>query len=109
MRRTTRHFPTIGGITLPFGWTTDYYLPLAASQTAHTAVEAENLAHQQLIEQETALFLPDSYEKQTENGRVKDGQYVLTATYLCRENIASEVPLADVPPEEMPSEASSVR
>lgn len=109
LRRTTRHFPTIGGITLPFGWSTDYYLPLTAAQTARTAVEAENLAHQQLIEQETVLFLPESYEKQTENGRVKDGQYVLTATYLCRENIASEVPLADVPPEEMPSEASSVR
>ena len=91
--RSTRHFLTVGNITLPFGLTTDYYLPLAPVQTARTAPEAEALARMQLTEQERSLFLPDSYKRQTESGRVKDGQYILTATYLCRENIASEVPL----------------
>ena len=93
LRRTTRRFLTVGGITLPFGLTIDYCLPLRASQTARTSVESERMARQQLVEQEMALFLPDSYEKQTEHGRIKDGQYVLTATYLCREDIASEVPI----------------
>lgn len=104
VQETARRFPTVGEITLPLGITTDYYLPMAPVQTARTAAEAERLAREQLAEQEKALFLPDSYEKQTENGRIKDGQYLLTATYLCRENIAAEVPLAEAPAEKDPAE-----
>ena len=59
-----------------------------------TEEQATEEAEQRLSQEEQTLFVPDSYEKLTQFGRVKEGQYVLTATYLCRENIAVEVPIA---------------
>lgn len=91
--RRTQHFLTIDGTRLPLGITTDYYLPLAEKPAVRTAKEAEKLAKQQLKQQEKELFLPNDYERQSLTGRVQKGAYVLTATYLCRENIAVEVPL----------------
>ena len=91
--RRTQRFLTVDGTRLPLGITTDYYRPLAERSAVRTEKEAKALAIEQLTQQEQALFLPDGYERQTLSGRVRNGAYVLTATYLCRENIAVEVPL----------------
>lgn len=91
--RRTERFLTIDGTRLPLGVTTDYYLPLTEITALRTSEQAETLAHERLKELEGELFLPDGYERQGVTGRVQDGAYVLTATYLCRENIAVEVPL----------------
>lgn len=91
--RRTQHFLTFDGTRLPLGMTIDYYLPLTERLAVRTAKEAENLAHKQLAQQEAQLFTPNSYERKSLSGRVQGGAYLLTATYLCRENIAVEVPL----------------
>lgn len=89
----TQHTLTVGGTVLPLGFTCDYYLPLTQRRTVRTAQQAGLLAEEKLAQQEADLFLPDSFQRLTQTGQVKNGQYVLTATYLCRENIAVEVPL----------------
>ena len=89
----TDHPLTVGGTVLPLGISCDYYYPLTRIPTARTAAQAEALAYEQLAEQEAVLFTPDAYEQLTCTGQVEQGQYRLTATYLCRENIALEVPL----------------
>lgn len=86
------HYLTIGQRTLPLGFSCTVLQPLAQQPFTRTQAQAAKEAEQQLQQQEEALFLPDCYEKQTQTGRVKEGQYVLTATYVCRENIALEVP-----------------
>ena len=104
----SRHFLTVDGTTLPLGITTDYYRPLTQITATRTVEQAKKLAVEQLALQEQELFLPDGYEKQTETGRVKDGCYVLTATYLCRENIAAEVPLDGTLSTQTPSNPEKV-
>ena len=96
LQKQTKHFLTIRGVQLPFGITTDYYHSLAQEPFLRTTEQAKLEAQSQLAEQEKRLFLPDGFEKQTETGKVVDGVYVLTATYLCRENIAMEVPLEGI-------------
>jgi len=89
----TAHTLTVGDTALPLGLTCDYYRPLTQRRTVLTTEQARLQAEEKLAQQETALFLPDSFEQLTQTGGVQNGQYVLTATYLCRENIAVEVPL----------------
>lgn len=91
----TRSHPLIiGGVALPLGLRCSYDVFLAEQHTILTTEQAQELARQQLAEQESALFSPDSYTRLTESGRVQGDTYVLTATYRCRENIALEVPIA---------------
>ena len=101
LHKQTKHYLTIRDVVLPLGITTDYYRPLTAQPFLRTTAQAEALARERLAEQETSLFLPGNFEKQTENGKLMGNTYVLTATYLCRENIAVEVPiegaLSDLP------------
>lgn len=104
----TRHFLTVGDTTLPLGITTDYHRPLAQITATRTVEQAKTLAQEQLALREQELFLPDGYEKQTETVRVKEGCYLLTATYLCRENIAAEVPLDGSLDVQMPSATEKV-
>ena len=85
-------------MTLPLGVTNDYYLPVVEQKSVRTAGQARVLAEQQLAAQEAALFAPDSYELLTREGEIRDGTYVLTATYRCRENIAAEVPIGQTLP-----------
>ena len=92
-QKTTRHPLKIGGVELPLGYTCQWWQPITAQPFTRSEEQAAQEAEQQLIQEEQTLFLPDSYEKLTQSGRVKEGQYVLTATYLCRENIAVEVPI----------------
>lgn len=87
------HFLKIGKTTLPMGVTNTYLMPVEFSVATRTEEEARVLAEEQLRQKEEALFLPDSYEEQSRVGRVEDGAYVLQVNYLCRENIAVEVPL----------------
>ncbi len=87
------HFLTIQNTTLPLGVTNTYLMPLKTLTATRSEAAAQALAEQQLAEKETALFLPDSYEELARQGEIQDGAYVLRATYLCRENIAVEVPL----------------
>lgn len=96
LHKQTKNYLTVRDVVLPIGITTDYYQPLTAVSFLRTSEQAENLAKERLAEQETALFQPGNYEKQTETGKLIGGQYVLTATYLCRENIAVEVPIEGI-------------
>lgn len=87
-----KQFLTVGARELPLGFSCTILQPLTKQPFTRTEAQAAQEAEKQLEQQEQALFLPDSYQKKTQSGRVKDGQYVLTATYVCRENIALEVP-----------------
>lgn len=98
IHRQTRYFLTARDMTLPLGVTNDYYLPVVAQKTARTAEQARLLAEQQLAAQEAALFAPNTYEQLTREGEIREGVYVLTATYRCRENIAAEVPIGQTLP-----------
>lgn len=92
-QNTARHYLMVGERELPLGLTFTTLQQWESQPFTRTETEAALEAQARLAEQERTLFLPDNYEKVTQTGRVKDGQYVLTATYLCRENIAAEVPL----------------
>ena len=87
------HYLTIADTTLPLGVTTTYVMPTVTHSLTRTEGEAQALAQAELARREAELFLPDSYEEVTRNSGVEDGCYVLSVEYLCRENIAVEVPL----------------
>lgn len=87
------HFLTVGDTVLPLGVTNRYLMPTETRAATRTESEAQALAEAQLAEQEAALFLPDSYEETARQGGIENGAYVLRVSYLCRENIAVEVPL----------------
>ena len=89
----TERFLTIDGVRLPLGLSADYYRRMEELPAVRTVEEAEKLAYECLSEQERALLTPDNFERLTIDGKISAGAYVLTATYLCRENIAVEVPL----------------
>lgn len=90
------HFLTVGGRVLPLGFTVTWVQKMENQPFTRTRQQAETEAHNRLIKQEKALFAEGDYERLTCTGRVKGDQYVLTATYLCRENIAVEVPVEPV-------------
>lgn len=94
------HFLTVGDTTLPLGVTNTYLMPVISRSATRTEAEAQALAEAQLAEKEVALFLPDSYEEMSRQGGVEEGAYVLRVDYLCRENIAVEVPLDGTLPQE---------
>ena len=87
------HFLAVDETTLPIGVTNTYLIPVKTISATRTAEQAQALAEEQLKAKETALFLPDSYEELARKGWVEDGVYILQVNYLCRENIAVEVPL----------------
>lgn len=87
------HFLTVDETTLPIGVTNTYLIPVKTISATRTEEQAQTLAEEQLAAKETALFLPDSYEELSRKGWVDDGAYILQVNYLCRENIAVEVPL----------------
>lgn len=87
------HFLTVGDTVLPLGVTNTYRMPTESITATRTETEAKALAEAQLAEKEATLFLPDSYEETERQGGVEDGVYILRVDYLCRENIAVEVPL----------------
>lgn len=94
------HRLTIDGVTLPLGITNTYLMPTKAVVATRTEAEAQALAEEELGRKEVALFLPDSYSETARQGRVEDGVYVLQVDYVCRENIAVEVPIdGTLPPE----------
>ncbi len=98
IRRRREHFLQGGGLTLPLGVTNDYYYRTKVVTKARTARQAAALALVYLRRQEEALFLPGSFTEIHRQEEAKQGQYVLTVTYRCRENIAVEVPLGAAPP-----------
>lgn len=87
------HFLTVRNVTLPMGVTNTYLMPLQIRSATRSEEEAKALAEQQLAEKEAALFLPDAFTPTGQHGEVVEGAYVLRASYLCRENIAVEVPI----------------
>ena len=87
------HFLTIRNVTLPLGVTNTYLMPLKILSATRTEAQAQALAEAELAKKEAALFAPDCYTETARQGQVVDGVYVLRTTYLCRENIAVEVPL----------------
>ena len=87
------HYLTIKGTVLPLGVVNTYVMPAKTVTATRTEAEAQVLAEAQLAEKEAALFAPDSYEETGRQGRIEDGVYLLCVEYLCRENIAVEVPL----------------
>lgn len=94
------HHLTIGDTVLPLGVTNTYLMPTETVTGTRTEAQAEALAQVELAEKEAALFLSDSYEETARQGSVKDGVYVLSVDYLCRENIAVEVPIGGGLPSE---------
>ena len=96
LHKQTKRYLTIREVVLPLGITTDYYRRLTTEPFLRTAEQAKKQAKEQLLQQEERLFLPGNFEKQTETGKLENGVYRLTATYLCRENIAVEVPIEGV-------------
>ena len=87
------HYLTIGKTVLPLGVVNTYHMPTKTVAATRTEAQAQALAEAQLAEKEAALFLPDAYEETARQGRVENECYVLVADYVCRENIAVEVPL----------------
>jgi hypothetical protein len=87
------HYLTIGKTVLPLGVVNTYHMPTKTVAATRTEAQAQALAEAQLAEKDAALFLPDSYEESARQARVENGCYVLVADYVCRENIAVEVPL----------------
>ena len=94
------HFLMVDDIVLPIGLTNTYLIPVKTISATRTEEQAQALAEEQLKAKETALFLPDSYEELSRKGWVEDGVYILQVNYLCRENIAVEVPLDENLPTE---------
>lgn len=92
------HRLSIGDTALPIGVTTTYLMPTVTHSVTRTESEAQALAEEELARREAELFLPDSYEETARQSGVEDGCYVLRVSYLCRENIAVEVPIdGDLP------------
>lgn len=87
------HFVSVDGTTLPLGVTNTYLMPVKTISATRTEEQAQALAQRQLAERESTLFLPESYEELSRRERVEEGVYILQVEYLCRENIAVEVPL----------------
>lgn len=87
------HYLTIGKTVLPLGVVNTYHMPTKTVAATRTEAQAQALAEAQLAEKEAALFLPDSYEETARQGGVEGDVYILRVDYLCRENIAVEVPL----------------
>ena len=87
------HFVSVDGTTLPLGVTNTYLIPVKTISATRTEEQAQALAEQQLAEKESTLFLPESYEELSRRERVEEDVYILQVEYLCRENIAVEVPL----------------
>ncbi len=94
LRYTRRHFLTAGDKTLPLGITNDYYVPVRYGTGTRTQEQAQLLAVQQLEREEQSLFAGCEYTAQDRQEYVKGDAYTLTVRYVCRENIAVEVPLA---------------
>ena len=94
------HGLTIGNTTLPLGVTNTYLMPVETLSATRTEAEAQALAESELAQKEAVLFLPDSYEETGRRGRVEEGTYILQVDYVCRENIAVEVPLDGTLPTE---------
>ena len=94
------HFLIVDRTVLPIGVTNTYLIPVKTISATRTEEQAQALAEEQLKAKETALFLPDSYEELSRKGWVEDGTYILQVNYLCRENIAMEVPLDENLPTE---------
>ena len=76
------------------GITNEYHVLTRREKTARTEGKAAAIAAARLAEQEQALFSQIEYAEIERNGGVKNGQYTLTVTYQCIENIAVEVPLS---------------
>ncbi len=96
--RQRRHFLQGGGLTLPLGVVNEYHYRTCTVKKARTAHQAAALAAEQLARQEKELFLPDSFTELSRQEGVEKGQYVLSVTYRCVENIAVEVPLGEALP-----------
>lgn len=91
---TREHFLTAGRLRLPLGITNEYHVLTRREKTARTEKQAAVIAASRLAEQEQTLFFDMEYEEIARNGGVKNGEYTLTVTYQCIENIAAEVPLS---------------
>ncbi len=87
------HMINVDETVLPIGVVNTYVLPVKTVAATRTEEQAIALAEKQLVKKETDLFLPDSYTELSRQGGVEDGVYVLHVEYLCREDIAVEVPL----------------
>lgn len=87
------HLLTIRDTVLPLGVINTYHVPTETVAATRSEETAQRLAEEELAQKEAVLFVPDSYEELSRQCGVEEGNYVLRVTYLCRENIAVEVPL----------------
>lgn len=87
------HFLRVGDTTLPLGVTNTYLMPTETVVATRSEEEAQVLAEEELAQKEASLFLPDSFKEMERQSEVIEGSYVLRVHYVCREDIAVEVPL----------------
>lgn len=91
---TETEFPlTVHGVALPLGIGRRVYTPIAPTSVTYTREEAEAEAQKQLLAWEEQELEAVTVRERRCEGEVRDGAYVLTATYACTEDIASEQPL----------------
>lgn len=90
------HFLQTHSLTLPLGVTTTYYVPITVAKAARTSGQAAVIAATRLAEQEQVLFAEANYRETDRKEEIIHGEYVLTVTYICQENIAVEVPLSAI-------------
>lgn len=95
-QRETAHFLQARGMTLPLGITNRYHLFTREERLARTQQQAAVLAQQQLAQQEKSLFADAKYEELERQETLREGNYILTVTYRCEENIALEIPIETV-------------
>ena len=87
---THRHMLTAYGKELPVGFLCEEYRLLETASVARTEEEAASLAHQLLDERELAELGQAEVLSSSREGRVENGVYILTGTYVCREDIGVE-------------------
>ena len=87
---TQRHMLTAYGKELPVGFLCEEYRLLEAVSISRTEEEAAALAHQALDERELAQLGQAEILTSVREGRMENGTYILTGTYVCQEDIGVE-------------------
>ncbi len=90
-----RHLPHNGSFSLPIGLISRYYTPEAITPVSHSPDKAATLAGERLKEQKDRLIADGVTFLQEKDRKTEktDTGITLTVTYLCKEDIAREIPL----------------
>ena len=88
---TTRRHPVVAnGVNLPLGYTEEIYTMLSPQEVRYSETEAAALAAAKLDAREAGELAGTDIQSTSRNGRVENGYYILTGTYVCIEDIGVE-------------------